>query len=162
MDAIAANDDRMGQECKCLKLCPCRLCRLCHPGAMPKKKKNRSKPSARAPARVLQPTDGESRQSVAVTVAWMLSLLVTLAAELIAIPATILVKVNPQPAVKGISTANVADLFLFLALVTGLITVAMVPLVNRVRDVPPPRSVTIAALIAGAIPPITIVLRWLF
>lgn len=91
----------------------------------------------------------------------MLSLLVTLGAELIAVPAAILVKVNPQPAVKGISTANVADLFLFLALVTGLITVALVPLVYRVREIPPPRSVTIAALVAGAIPPITMVLRWL-
>jgi RsiW-degrading membrane proteinase PrsW (M82 family) len=62
---------------------------------------------------------------------------------------------------QGISTAFVADLFLFLALVIGLVTVSLVPLVYRVRAIPPPKSVTIAAFVAGALPPITILLRWL-
>ena len=104
---------------------------------------------------------GESRPSVAVTVAWMLSLLVTLAAEIIAIPAVIISRANPQPPGEGISTAHVADLFLFLSLVTGLVTAGLVPLVYRVRAVPPPQSIVVTALVAGAIPPITMVLRWL-
>ncbi len=127
---------------------------------MPKKKKNRP-PAPRAATPVSLPTDGESRQSVAVTVAWMLSLLVTLAAEVIAIPATIIAKANPQPIGEGLTTAHIADLFLFLSLITGLITAALVPLVYRVRAVPPPQSVAVAALVAGAVPPITMVLRWL-
>lgn len=127
---------------------------------MPKKKKKRP-PSPRAATPVSLPTDGESRQSVAVTVAWMLSLLVTLAAEVIAIPATIVAKANPQPIGEGLTTAHIADLFLFLSLITGLITAALVPLVYRVRAVPPPQSVAVAALVAGAVPPITMVLRWL-
>jgi hypothetical protein len=128
---------------------------------MSKKKKKRPKREPLATRKLPHPTDGESRQSIAVTVAWMLSLLVTLAAEVIAVPATIIAKANPQPAGPGISTAHVADLFLFLALVTGLIAAGLVPLVYRVRAIPPPRSVTIAALVAAAVPPITMVLRWL-
>ena len=128
---------------------------------MPKKKKKRTQPSPRVATPVSLPTDGESRQSVAVTVAWMLSLLVTLAAEVIAIPATIIAKANPQPIGEGLTTAHIADLFLFLALVTGLITAALVPLVYRVRAIPPPQSIAVAALVAAAVPPITMVLRWL-
>jgi hypothetical protein len=128
---------------------------------MAKKKKKRLQPSSRAAARVSLPTDGESRQSVAVTVAWMLSLLVTLAAEVIAIPATIIAKANPQPIGEGLTTAHIAGLFLFLALVTGLVTAALVPLVYRVRAIPPPQSIVVAALVAAAVPPITMVLRWL-
>ena len=128
---------------------------------MPKKKKKRPQPSPRAATPASLPTDGESRQSVAVTVAWMLSLLVTLAAEVIAIPATIIAKANPQPIGEGLTTAHIADLFLFLALVTGLITAALIPLVYRVRAIPPPQSIAVAALVAAAVPPITMVLRWL-
>ena len=128
---------------------------------MSKKKKKRPKSTARTGDSVPRPTEGESRQSVAVTVAWMLSLLVTLAAELIAIPATIISKTHPQPAGQGMSKAFDADLFLFLALVIGLITMALVPLVYRVRAIPPPKSVTIAAFVVGSVPPFTILLRWL-
>lgn len=128
---------------------------------MAKKKKKRPHPSPRPATPISMPSDGESRQSVAVTVAWMLSLLVTLAAEVIAIPATIIAKVNPQGIGEGLTTAHIADLFLFLSLVTGLVTAALVPLVYRVRAIPPPQSIAITALVAGAVPPITIVLRWL-
>lgn len=128
---------------------------------MSKKQKKRTKPSPRSASPVPQPTDGETRQSVAVTVAWMLTLLVTLAAEVIAIPATIISKANPQPLGEGITTAHVADLFLFLALVTGLLSVGLVPLVYRVRTIPPPPAIVVVALVAAAVPPITMVLRWL-
>ena len=128
---------------------------------MSKKKKKRPKPSPRRASPVPQPTDGETRQSVAVTVAWMLTLLVTVAAEVIAVPATIISKANPQPLGEGVSTAHIADLFLFLALVTGLVCVGLVPLVYRVRTIPPPPAIVVAALVAAAVPPITMVLRWL-
>lgn len=128
---------------------------------MAKKKKKRPQPSPRAATPISMPSDGESRQSVAVTVAWMLSLLVTLAAEVIAIPATIIAKANPQAIGEGLTTAHIADLFLFLSLVTGLVTAALVPLVYRVRAIPPPQSIAITALVAAAVPPITMVLRWL-
>lgn len=128
---------------------------------MSKKKKKRPKPSPRRASPVPQPTDGETRQSVAVTVAWMLTLLVTVAADVIAVPATIISKANPQPPREGVSTAHIADLFLFLALVTGLVCVGLVPLVYRVRTIPPPPAIVVAALVAAVIPPITMVLRWL-
>lgn len=104
---------------------------------------------------------GESRSAVAVTVAWMLSLLVTLAAELIAIPAAIIARINPPPPGQGLSLHHVADLFLFVSLVTGLICAGFVPLVYRVRAAPPPRAIVITALVAGAIPLVTIFIRWL-
>ena len=75
---------------------------------MAKKKKKRPHPSPRPATPISMPSDGESRQSVAVTVAWMLSLLVTLAAEVIAIPATIIAKANPQAIGEGLTTAHLA------------------------------------------------------
>lgn len=131
---------------------------------MSKKNKKKKKGPQHQPRGAKSPssrTEGESRQSVAVTVAWMLSLLVTLAAEVIAIPAVIFSKANPQPLGEGLTTSHVADLFLFLSLVTGLITAGLVPLVYRVRSIPPPQSIALTALVAGAVPPITMVLRWL-
>jgi hypothetical protein len=99
---------------------------------------------------------------VAVTVAWMLSLLVTLIAEAVAIPAAILARANPPPPGAGLSAAHVANLFLFIALVTGLVAAGFVPLVYRVRSVPPPQAIAVAALVAAALPPITMMIRWLF
>jgi hypothetical protein len=126
-----------------------------------KKKKKTPRPAPRADRPVPRLTDAESRPSVAVTVSWMLSLLVTLAAEVIAIPATIISQVNPQPPAAGLSTHQVAELFLFLSLVSGMVCVGMVPLVYRVRAIPPPPVIVLAALVAGAVPPVTMVLRWL-
>ena len=126
---------------------------------MAKKKRKPAAEPIKAPS---AETAGESRASVAVTVAWMLSLLVTLAANAIAVPAAIIAKAGPAPAETGISTAHVADLFLFVGLITGLLTAGLVPVVYRVREIPPPRSIATLALVAGAIAPITMVLRWLF
>ena len=125
------------------------------------KKKKKQAPETRKTS-FTAATAGESRASVAVTVAWMLSLLVTLAADAIAVPAAILAKASPAPVEKGISTTHVADLFLFVGLITGLLTAGLVPVVYRVREIPPPRSIATLALVAGAISPITMVLRWLF
>jgi hypothetical protein len=138
----------------------CRLCGLCHSENMSKKKKKKSA-QQRKTTLPPHPTAGENRASVAVTVAWMLSLLVSIAADAIAVPATIMAKINPHPIEKGLSTAQVANLFLFVALVTGFIAAGLVPVVCRVRVIPPPQAIVIAALVAGAVPPITIVLRWL-
>lgn len=143
---------------------PCGCCNPCNP-VMSKRKKKQQRPPATAtfPLRRPAPLAGEeSRQSLAVTVAWMLALLVTLAAEAIAIPAAILARANPPPPGPGLSAVHVANLFLFVALVTGLVAAGLVPLVYRVRTVPPPQSIAIVALVAGAVPPITMVIRWLF
>lgn len=128
---------------------------------MSKKKKKKLAQQVKKTSLPPNPTAGENRASVAVTVAWMLSLLVSIAADAIAVPATIIAKANPQPIEKGLSTAHVADLFLFVALVTSLVTAGLVPVVYRVRPVPPPQAIVIAALVAAAVPPITMVLRWL-
>lgn len=92
----------------------------------------------------------------------MLALLVTLAAEAIAIPAAILARAHQPPPEPGLSAAAIANLFLFIALVTGLVAAGLVPLVYRVRTVPPPQAIAVTALVAAAVPPITMMIRWLF
>ena len=91
----------------------------------------------------------------------MLALLVTLAAEAIAIPAAIVARMQVPQAGTGLVAGQVASLFLFVALVTGLVGAALMPVVRRVRAEPPPRAITIAVLVAAAIPPVTILIRWL-
>ena len=68
---------------------------------------------------------------------------------------------NPAPPRIGFSLGQIGELFLFISLVTGLVCAGLMPVVYRVRAVPPPRAIAITALVAGVIPPVTIILRWL-
>lgn len=92
----------------------------------------------------------------------MLLLLLTLAAEVIAIPAAIFATAWPSPADESFSLAQLGDLFLFVSLITGLGCLGLVPLTYRLRRTAPPRTITIAAVIAGILPWVTMAARLLF
>lgn len=47
---------------------------------------------------------------------------------------------------------RMADLFLFLALVTGFLCLAFTLLIHRVRETAPPRPITTAAVLIGFAP----------
>lgn len=50
----------------------------------------------------------------------------------------------------------VASVLLFVALATGLLCLVFTPLAYRVRQIPPPRAVAIAAVLIGALPIVTL------
>lgn len=100
----------------------------------------------------------ENRGGEAFTVFWMLTLMVTLGAELSAL------------AVWGVSAAagDAEDLpvtlrllpgwLLAVALITGLLCLLLTPLAYRLRAAPPPLGVTIIAFIVGASPLVVLLL----
>jgi hypothetical protein len=101
--------------------------------------------------------DQESRTAEAVTVAWMLSLMATLAAELVGVGARIaLVLLGPSDKARVLSAA-----FLVVALLAGLITLVLTPVTLKVRRVAPPRFVVTAAVVIGCLPLVTLMLVWM-
>lgn len=95
---------------------------------------------------------GEDRRSLAVTVAWMMTSLATVAALAFwALAAGLRQVANPSP--DGTQPLSaVPELLLFTSLVTGCLAVLLIPVVYRVRSVPPPQSVTWVVVTVAAIP----------
>lgn len=88
----------------------------------------------------------------AMTVAWMLAVLATIVAELLAVGGVVLVALMPRedesPGLLGMIPGSLG----FSALVTGGLSLILTPVVRRMRDVPPPRAIVITALLTGGIP----------
>jgi hypothetical protein len=99
-----------------------------------------------------QPDERESRAAVALTVAWMLTCMSTAAAMLVVLVLRLLMLAFPV-AVDGIHPLHrMADVFLFLAIVTGALCLGLTGLTHRVRQASPPRPITIAAVLIGFAP----------
>jgi hypothetical protein len=102
---------------------------------------------------------GEERSADAATIAWMLSAIATLAAELVAGLAAVVNWLagdsDKLPAVSRV----LPSWFLFCAVVTGLLCLVLTPLVHKIRRQPPPRSVTITAVVIGLVPLVTLIVR---
>lgn len=108
-----------------------------------KKKKNRpAKPSAHA---------GETLTAEGVTVAWMLSAMGTGATELVALLSMAALAYEPI----ALSLPERADvlpwLLLFVAVITGTITLVLTPLVLRRRRTPPPSAIVNFAIFVGVV-----------
>jgi hypothetical protein len=111
------------------------------------------KPKALAP-----PIDAdESRAAVALTVAWMLTLLSTAAALVVAGAAWGLMLAFPPPAGQGHPLGLFPGTLTFVAAATGALCLILTFVATRVRKSPAPLAITIAAVLIGAAPWITIV-----
>jgi hypothetical protein len=87
----------------------------------------------------------------------MLSLLATLAAEAVGVSArVVLILVGPSERARVLSAT-----FLLVALLAGVITLALTPITLKVRRIAPPRSMVTIALIVGCLPLLTVLLIWL-
>jgi hypothetical protein len=89
---------------------------------------------------------------VATTVAWMLLTLSCAAAQIVGLAMWALAQSAGIPADRPNALMLVAGTLLFVAILTGLLVLALTPLVYRVRKSRPPLVVTIFALIIAAIP----------
>lgn len=97
----------------------------------------------------------ETRTAEAVTVAWMLALLATGAAE----TAGLMTRVLLWHA-EGIGRLRVQSLsaaLLGIAVVAGLVTVGLTPLTLKLRRSAPPRVIVVIALVAGLLPLVTLI-----
>lgn len=120
-------------------------------------KAQQSKQRDRRRARRKRVETGETRTAEAVTVAWMLTALATLAAEFFALLGWAAVAVTARSGKVPVEFAMLPALLTFIALVTGLICLLLIPLTHRVRRVPPPRSVTVFAAVVGITPTVVVI-----
>jgi hypothetical protein len=98
----------------------------------------------------------ESRGSVAVTVAWMLLALSCLAAQVVALATWLVARAANIPAGRPNALLLVPTTLMMVALLTGLLAIALTPVVYRVRKARPPLAITLIALAIAVTPLITV------
>jgi hypothetical protein len=119
----------------------------------------KGKPKTRGPRksdrRSLPAGPAESQTSVAATVAWTVSVTMVVMCDLAAILAHLYVIRNP--AAKG--AAMFGGLMLFGGAVIGAASLALLPVVYRVRRTPPPTGFAVFAACAAVAPILALVAR---
>lgn len=104
----------------------------------------------------------ENPATVAVTVGWILTICFAGLAEVLAGGAYLIVRLWPAAAGEDHPLAYVPGLMLLIALVTGLASLALTPVVYRVHRTALPPLITTLAMIVGLIPLVTITVLLLF
>lgn len=97
-------------------------------------------------------TAGESRDSVALTVVWLLTALATAIALAVVLIGKLLLRQFPPESNGAQPFGFVPDLFLLMATITGIICLTLTPVVYRVRRDPPPRSIATSAVVVSLLP----------
>jgi hypothetical protein len=98
------------------------------------------------------PDAGESRAAVALTVVWMLTCMSTAVGLVVVLALWLLMASFPLAAGGVHPLGRMAAVLLFVTIATGILCLAFTPLVYRVRRTPPPRSITIGAVVIGVFP----------
>jgi hypothetical protein len=94
----------------------------------------------------------ESRASVAVTVAWMLTLFISGVALVIALVCLLVAQraALSQEAMRNVRVLS--NLMILIAALTGLLCLVLTVTVYRVRRDPPPIAITVAAVVLSVLP----------
>ena len=88
----------------------------------------------------------------------MLAFVATLMAELLGFVCQLCLMFGGEVEVLRVFGA----VMLFVAIISGSITLVMIPVVLRFAVVPPPRSIVVVAIVVGVLPMIAIVMLQLF
>jgi hypothetical protein len=104
-----------------------------------------------------QPNEQESRAAVAVTVAWMLTCMSTAVGMLVVVGLRLLMIAFPVAAGVVHPLGRIAGVLLFVALMTGILCMALTPLVYRVRNTAPPRAIAVSAVMIGLAPMVLLI-----
>ena len=119
------------------------------------KKKKKKKPAKRVP-NDLQAA-AESRSELAAKVAWSLTLLSTLAAEAMGFVCQLYVRFAEPVTLLQV----LGGVMLFVALVAGVVTLLLTPLVLKLAKTRPPSSIVLTAIVAGVLPLVVVVFQYL-
>jgi hypothetical protein len=97
----------------------------------------------------------ESQASKAVTIVWSLSVVMVLVCALMAVGARLLLLAQPEserlPALEAFA--------LFAACIIGAVSLVVLPVVYRIRRIPPPTGLVVFGSIVAAAPWIVVALR---
>ena len=114
-----------------------------------RKNKNKASKSKPKPAPSI-PDD--QRPAVAVTVAWMLTTICSAAAQLLALVMWLVARSAGIPVGQPNALAVIPGVMLMVAVFTGILALILTPITLRTRRSPPPRTITIAAVVIGVLP----------
>jgi RsiW-degrading membrane proteinase PrsW (M82 family) len=95
---------------------------------------------------------GESRGVVGLTVAWMLTCMCTAASLAVAAAIRLILLATPAVEPANHPWNVIAGMVLLVAVVSGLMCLGLTSLVLRLRGSPPPRSVTVFAVVVSLAP----------
>lgn len=116
------------------------------------KQRKKTRPEKNKRRNVTSPMEGEDPRSVAVTVGWMMSTLATGSAVCLSAFAYLFVRSFRAEDAARSPLAALPGLLLFTALVTSVLTLALIPIVYRVRPTNPPPMVTVGSVCVAASP----------
>jgi len=120
--------------------------------------KGAKQPDAGTADRAAVPPDyrRESLPATAATVGWMISAVAALLMEALAVVLRgCAYRTDVAP-----FTHYCSDLFLFVAMAAGLLSLALMPLALKLRRVQPPKTVALFAALVAASPVVAIALLW--
>lgn len=125
-----------------------------------KNKQKKRRPERAETAMEIDPATGEDRRAAAVTVAWMLTMLATTVADLLAVTMFVAMPLLFAQAAEegGMSPLVFPRLLLLIAALTGAACVSLTPFVYRFRRVPPPPAITAFGLVASISPVVALFL----
>ena len=89
-------------------------------------------------------------------------MMATMFAELVAVAAYAAMLYYPGPVDKPHPLGLLSNTLFFVAILSGLLCLALTPLAYRIRRQKPPTMIIMAAVVAGALPLIVLVGRGLF
>ena len=123
------------------------------------KKNKKDRPPRKSQEVLRKQLPEEDRRSIAVTVAWMMATLATGAAMVFSTVAYALHRPAENAAETSYSLGALAGLLHFIGFVTGVLALALIPAVYRVRPTPPPLSVTVVSAVIGFAPLLVLLFR---
>jgi hypothetical protein len=118
-----------------------------------------AKPSQKKPAPPAVFEENESRAAVSLTVIWMLATMSCLAAQVVALATWIVARASQEQPDRPNALAIVPGVLLLVAVLTGLLSLAIVVPVHYARKARPPRVVTMVSLVITAIPVVLFVIQ---
>jgi hypothetical protein len=113
---------------------------------MPKKKKQKPSKKSQAGHKVKSPV--ESRASESLTVFWAITVLMVFVANLVMIATHFYLQSNPDAE----KVALLKGLLLFIATLVGTLSLIALPILYRVRRVPPPTGLAVFGACVAAAP----------
>jgi hypothetical protein len=115
---------------------------------------SKTKSPTRAP--VADPDAGETRAAVATTVAWMLLTLSCAAAQVVAFVMWLIARQVNLPADRPNALLLIPSTLMIVAVISGLLVLALTPFTYYVRQARPPLTVTIVAVLIALLPIVSI------
>jgi hypothetical protein len=100
----------------------------------------------------MDPATGEEKRAEAATVGWMLAMMATTAADVLALFAGVIMPAVARRAEEPGLAMALPQLLLFVAACTGTVVLLLTPVVYKFRRVPPPIQITAFGIVVSVLP----------